>query len=244
MGVRRVRERGNFEPHFLGGHVKRLVICSLAVAVSACTRSTADVPTPAPTPPAVEQFQYLLKQGTTTIATEKVSRSGDRLEAELSLPQQRVVYTAALRPDETISRIDVQVFAPSASTTPTAVSSAAFQGDSVVLQSKSGDSTRTERRAVARNAVPYLNPSPSLMEQIVRRARAVGGATVEVPLWVPGSGSAAVSATVTFPEAGKARLSVGGTDIDVTLDASGRVMGGLVAAQNLVIERAPAEAKP
>jgi hypothetical protein len=85
--------------------------------------------------------------------------------------------------------------------------------------------------------VPFVNPSPSLMEQIVRRGRAIGGGTAEVPIFVGGGGPANVTAIVTFSAPDSARLDLGGVEVLLRVDAAGAILGGSVPTQRLTIER-------
>ena len=191
-------------------------------------------------PAGSEQGTFVLRQGADTVATERFTRTGDRLQAELIAPNQaRLTYAAIVGQDATVSQMQLQQYPANApaGAAPAQRGTATFQGDSVFAESTQGDSTQTVQRATTRGAVPYLNPSPSLMEQIIRRARAIGGDRVEVPVFVLGSGGQTIPATVTFSGTDTAQLSLAGTDVAVTTDATGRLLRASIPAQNLTIER-------
>lgn len=190
--------------------------------------------------PAMQSGQFVLLQNAAPLATERFTRSADRLEAELVIPaQMRLTYTADLAADATVRRIEIQASAPDAPAEGAAAqrSSATFQGDSVFLEQTQGGAVETARRQVPPGTIPYINPSPSLMEQIVRRARQIGGERVEVPVFLGGEGAQTASVVVTFMGADSARVALGDVQVYLHVDASGTLLGGRVPAQNVTIER-------
>ena len=204
--------------------------------VAACTSAPA-----AGSPSSVvETGSFVLRNGTTPLATERFQRSASAIDAELTTPiGVRVVYAARLRPDASISFIDVREHAPGAPAgdPPMQQSTGTFEGDSVILSLDRGGDTQVARRATTRGVVPYINPSPSLMEQIVRRARALGGSRVDVPVWLPSAGGQNVTAMVEFTTPDSARLTMGTTELRLHVDAAGRVLGGAIPSQGLTLER-------
>lgn len=219
--------------------MKLLRLAPLLIVTAAC--ATASAPQPAPAPP--EEAVFTLRREANVIATERFRRTGAMLEAELTVPNgSRLAYTAQLRPDASVARIEVRQFAPgsAADAAPGQRSSAVFQGDSVALSQTQGEATQTARRAVVAGIVPYINPSPSLMEQVVRRARAMGGEQVSVPVWLPGSGGQVQTAAVALPSADSAQITLGGVEVRLRTDGQGRVLGGSIPAQGLTLERAAA----
>ena len=188
-----------------------------------------------------EQGSFALKEGTATLASERFQRSAGALEVELMTPiGVRVTYAARLRPDASVSFIDVRQYAPNAPAgdPPMQHSTGTFEGDSVLLSLDRGDGvTQVARRATVRGVVPYINPSPSLMEQVVRRARALRGRRVDVPVWLPNGGGQNATATVEFITPDSARLELAGTQLLLRIDAQGRVLGGSIPSQGLTLER-------
>ena len=233
--------------------MKRLLLLPLFLA-AACAPTpppqAEPVPAPEPTEPAVvpaeptptvaNEGTFTLMQEGTTVATEEFTRTNEQLDAALSAPGQgTLAYTAALAPDATVPRIELRVLPPGTAegATPLQRSTAVFQGDSVFTETIEADSTRTNRVATTPGAIPYVNPSPSLMEQILRRARVMGGEQVQVPVFVAGTGGQTVAAMVMFMPPDSATVTLGNTEVRLRVDDEGRLLGGRVPAQNLLIER-------
>lgn len=180
---------------------------------------------------------FVLTQGGNQIATETFTRTGDRLETRLDVTEQGIMTTeATLGGAGTVSRMELRVLPPgSPDAEPLQTIAADFRADSVHVEQPIG--TATAATAVAEGTIPYLNPSPSYMEQILHRARAIGGADVTVQTWIPGPGGGqVVPAQVTF-DGDAASLALGPATIEIETDADGRLLGAEVSAQELVIER-------
>ena len=211
-----------------------LRVLLLLITAACATRPSGGAPLP-------EQGTFVLREGNTALATERFQRSAHALEAELTTEiGVRIAFAARLRPDASVSFIDVRQYAPGAPAgdPPMQHSSGTFEGDTVLLSLNRGEeATQAARRATVPGVVPYINPSPSLMEQVVRRARALRGRRVDVPVWLPSRGGQNASATVEFTTPDSVRLDLAGTRILLRVDAHGRVLGGAIPAQGLTLER-------
>jgi len=205
-----------------------LVLAAAAAAVRPSTSTGAE-----PAAQAVSGTFRLLR-GADTIATERFTRSAGTLRAELSARGRGLTYVVALNPDATVSRIDLTMNA--AAGAPPQRSSALFGGDSVVAQVTRGDSTQSEVLQTLPGAIPFLNPSPSLMEQVVRRARVIGGDSASVPVLISGTGRTE-NVTVRFVGADSAAFALSGIEIRMRVDRAGGVLGGIIPAQNVTILR-------
>jgi hypothetical protein len=84
--------------------------------------------------------------------------------------------------------------------------------------------------------VPYLNLSFSLLEQVVRRARAASPAGSKVPLFNLGGGQT-LDASISPLGADSLGLAIGSVVFHLRVDAAGRVLGGRIAAQQVVVDR-------
>ena len=219
------------------------VLCFLA----ACSAPAAP---PAPAPgaagtaaagaPASEQATFLLQQGENTLMTERVTRSGEMLRGEVTAPMgPRLTYEATLSPDATIPRLEVRLFQPGADTVPNQRVVAVVRGDSAIAQVFEADSVRTNRAAVPPQTLLTLNPSIGLVEQVVRRARVLGGQSADVSLLPLNRGSSVATAQVSFT-ADSAVISADGTEVRLQVDAAGRILGGSIPEQGLTITRAAA----
>jgi hypothetical protein len=185
-----------------------------------------------------ESGTFTLTQNGATIATETFERSARVLETELTVVNQATLQThATLRPDATVGRLAVSVFGPGGATgEPVQTSAVRFENGTATFEQPVG-TPAGEPTEVDAGAVPYVNPSPSFMEQILRRARAMGGDSVAVPVWTPGPGGGRMTtATVVFAER-TATLTLGPVAIEATTDAVGRLLSARVPAQALVIAR-------
>lgn len=204
-------------------------------------------PAPATTrPPAqdttVSGTYYLMRRGQ-VIARERYTRSDSLLETELVVPEQpRLRVRAVLRPDATVARLEIRVLGSDSSGgagTLIQSSAADFEGGRVRLEQPIGTSV-PDTATVPPGTIPYLHPSPSSMEQIVRLALRTGAKEAGVNIWVPGAGGGRVAAVrVTFGEGGKATLDFAGTRVELVTRADGQILGGRVPTEDLTIQRAP-----
>jgi len=188
---------------------------------------------------AAERGAFVALVGADTFAVERFARvprpGGDSTTAELLVPRagarvRRVlVDSGALLP-----RYLLEAFAPGAAPDAAPAQRASFRFMRDTAFADVGGAVQT--LAVRPGTLPWLNPSFVLVEQIVRRARAIGGDRVEVPM-VSVAGAqqfvAAVervgrdSAVVRFPDA----------EMRVAVDDGGRVTGLRIPAQNLIVAR-------
>lgn len=180
---------------------------------------------------------FTLVQANATIATETFERTADLLETTLEITNQATLVTrSTLNQDATIARMEVEVYGPGGIGDEAIESSAAnFQDDAVTVEQPIGTALEGEPQPTGAGAIPYVNPSPSYMEQIIRRAHAVGGDDVEVSLWIPGQPQG-TAATVSFGD-GSATIDLAGVIIEAETDADGRILSATIPAQNVTITR-------
>ncbi|HEV2150623.1 MAG TPA: alpha/beta hydrolase, partial [Longimicrobiaceae bacterium] len=163
-----------------------------------------------------------------------------RLEAELAtrMPVLRQRVDAELAADATVPRMRFTVLPGRAGDAePVASGTATFRGDSALVEVRGPTAAPLQRFAPGEGALPYVNLSVAMLEQVVRRARAVGGREVRVPV-LSLSGGSAFTARVAFPAADSAIVEVGGVALRFAADASGRLLGGCVPSQGITMERA------
>ena len=231
------------------------VVLAALVLPSACVGPSPPVvhpgvPAPldsaAPVLPPPERAAFVVRRGADTVVVERFALTRDLLSGDIDVRRQgSIEYQASLDfPTQTVTRILVGVVpANTPKGTATQRATAVFRGDSVIVENVSGDSTRTSRYATQAGAVPYLNPSMAMAEQIVRRARVVGGPQgrpanpVPLPVFVAGTGGQTVVATVTFAGEDSVQLNLAGTALRFAIDRSLRIVGGAVPSQGLTIVR-------
>ena len=183
---------------------------------------------------------FLLRRGADTLSVERSARAGGVLEGRI-LARKRIALTfrAAANADATLGRLELQVRQPGApdDAAPRQEVVALFRGDSVIAESRNGDSAAVERMGTRRGALPYHPQLPmiSLLEQIVMRARALGGERLQLPVFLLGSGARTVDATVEL-RGDSARVTLGTISAHLAVDQEGRILGGR-AQGDQVIER-------
>jgi len=191
-------------------------------------------------PSGASSYSFYLLRGSDTVITERVARSSTALVGEFKDPTGLIVRYAAQLDDS------ARITAATASATPRGatprVAQFRFAGDTLEIASlgANGAPAGAETRvAVAHDALLQQNPSVGFMEQMLLRARAMGGGSaVRVPL-VFTLGAAQVTATVAFSGADSAVATINGTAMRFALDRAGLIVSGAIPAQGIVISRGP-----
>jgi dienelactone hydrolase len=186
-----------------------------------------------------EAFLLLLANGD-TVSIERFTRSPGRIESVLLIrpAAARITMTATLAADATVTRLENAYRQSGADPTSPALQSAVltFPGDSAIVVITTGSNEATQRLASRSGAIPFVNPSFVLTEQMVRRARVLGGATVTVPVFVV-QGGQTVDFTVSWVGADSAVISMAGVPARVAVNAEGAILGGTIPAQGVRIVR-------
>jgi pimeloyl-ACP methyl ester carboxylesterase len=186
---------------------------------------------------AAQEPGFRVVRGSQTIATESVTRAGGELRSDLRIgDQMRVTFVARIEDGALISSIRFSMFrgAESAAAVDATVK---FEGDSATALVQGQGLPPEQHFAPGAGALPYINLSSALLEQIVRRARVVGGDEVEIPLLALENGIA-FRATVTKVGADSVVVVLPpGVDLRLRVDAEGRLMGGSVPSQGVEIVR-------
>ena len=177
--------------------------------------------------------------GTTdTVIAERMTRSGAEVTGELLDRARggRLSYVAAVSSSTgLVTRLETRSFRSPTDTTPQ-VASLAIDGDSVVARM---GTAAPAHLPTAPGALAVVNPSMAFIEQMLRRAIAIGGDTVGIPLFIAGAAQP-VPLTVRRVSADSVTLSYAGVVMRIAVSADGRLLGGAVPAQQLTIERGPA----
>ncbi|HET8655310.1 MAG TPA: hypothetical protein VFL93_07325 [Longimicrobiaceae bacterium] len=187
--------------------------------------------------PATDRGVFVVERGDSVVIRESFARTPERLEGELAAPgsASRVAFSARLASDATLRSLELRRISADP-TAPAVVSAGTFEGDTLVIHVQMGARDTTVRMATVPGSIAYFNPSVTLMEQIVRRARVLGGDSVEVPVWITGAGGQQ-TALVRFADSTDVTLTIGGVEVRLTTDPSGRVLAGAVPSQGLIIKR-------
>ena len=185
---------------------------------------------------------FVMRHAGDTVAIERFSRTGIKLEGTLSLRNPKKTsehYSAVIAPDATLPLIEVTVRqgADSGPLKAKIVQRARviFKEDSAAVDEVGDAGLVTRVFGTEEGAIPYLNLSFALLEQAVRRGRMTPGAS-HVAFFNLGGGQT-VSARMSLLGSDSLRLDIGDIRFHLRVDREGRVLGGRVPSQNLVVER-------
>lgn len=188
---------------------------------------------------AVRQNAFVLLIGADTLAVENVSRTPATLEGELvGRATGRMVYSLTLGPAGTVRELTLSAWMPgrTGEAAPVQEARLTLSGDSVLVEVTGDAGSRTQRIATRPGALPYLNPSFALMEQVLVRARALGGTSAVVPLFFV-QGGQTVDATVTWATADSATVTIAGSEMHLATSPDGELLYAGVPAQGLTATR-------
>lgn len=188
-----------------------------------------------------EQGTFVMRTGNDTIVVERFTRSVNGVEADAAVTgRAHIVYTLRTAADASATGMELRVWTQGAAdTTPPAQHAViAWAGDSAVQTIDAGGRHLVQTVHGARGALPLVNPSAVLIEQILMRARALGArdsATVSV---MPVGAAQLVPVRVAWLGADSAVAVLGGVEIRARVSAAGRLLGAVVPSQRLSIDRA------
>ncbi|MDZ4674485.1 MAG: alpha/beta fold hydrolase [Gemmatimonadota bacterium] len=194
-----------------------------------------------PLPVAAQESSMLyVIVGNDTLSRERFSRTASELSAEMVSPALgfRFRFTVSLDASGLPVRMTNAFWLPTDAESAAARQRAtlSFRPDSVIVEIEGGGS---QRLGAQTGAFPFINPSFSLMELVVARAIRVGGDRVTVPGFaVRGGQSFGMEVTRLGPDS--VLLNIAGAPARLRVDAEGRILGGVVAEQNLRIMRGAA----
>jgi hypothetical protein len=186
---------------------------------------------------------FVVRHSGDTVATETFSREETAIRGTLTLNNAKHTfqrYTAVLAPDASVPMIDVSVRedADSGRVKARLVQRARviFREDSAAVDAVIGQAIQTQVFGTQAGAIPYLNMSFALLEQAIRRSRANGAAPGQVPFFNLGGGQT-VSGTLKPIGSDSLSLAIGDVEFRLKVDPVGRVLGGGIPKQDVVVER-------
>jgi hypothetical protein len=207
-----------------------LLVAALVAPAALSAQSTADSGT------------FVIRRSGDTVATERFSRTATTLEGTLAIHNAHgtsQAYRAVIAPDATLLLIEVTVREDADSGRKGRLVQQArviFREDSAAVDDISGRGIQTRVLGTQRGAIPYLNLSFALLEQAVRRSRAGPALTKEVPLFNLGGGQTVDGKVATMGN-DSLRLAIGTVEFHLRVAPDGRVLGGSIPAQNVVVDR-------
>jgi hypothetical protein len=198
---------------------------------------------PAAAQTAADSGTFVVRHSGDTVATETFSRRETTIQGTLALNNSNHTfhrYTAVLAPDASVPMIDVSVRedADSGRVKARLVQRARviFKNDSAAVDAVIGQSIETRVFGTQAGAIPYLNMSFALLEQAIRRSRAAGATPGQVPFFNLGGGQT-VSGTLQPVGSDSIALAIGDIEFRLKVDPQGRVLGGAIPTQDVVVDR-------
>lgn len=186
---------------------------------------------------------FLVLADRDTIATERYTRTGGHLRGTIVHEDRtRIDYDATLAADESIVRIELSLWRPGAAldSRPAEHSVTELSGparDSLTRTDRDRGPARVSRTVVPGGAQPYLIPSVALAQQVLRRARRLGGDTVALGIVVLNGAAMPQRVHVRWLPGDSALISVAGNHVQVGLDAQGRILDGSDPALGMSVRR-------
>lgn len=192
---------------------------------------------------AQEQGGFAIIRDHDTIALERWDREDVQLSGTLVRPagqgRERVRYRATLVDDESAPLVEVSAWRgddPEESPARQTVR-LIFREDSVAVDDVNRwDGVGSRVLATQRAAVPYLNLSVAMLELATRRFRRQPADRLEVPFFNLGGGQT-VTGGVERLGGDSATVRIGSVEFRLAVDGVGRILGGQVPSQRLVIRR-------
>jgi hypothetical protein len=184
---------------------------------------------------------FVVRHGRDTVAIERFSRAPTKLEGTLALLNSKRTserYSAVIAPDATLPLIEVTVRegVDSGGSRARIVQRARviFKEDSAAVDEVGDAGLVTRVFGTEEGAVPYLNLSFALLEQAVRKGKTKGGS--EVAFFNLGGGQTLIAKM--SPQGGDSlKLDIGDIRYHLRIDREGRVLGGRIPLQDVVVER-------
>jgi hypothetical protein len=184
---------------------------------------------------------FVVRHSRDTVAIERFVRTATKLEGTLELRNSKRTsqrYTAVIAPDATLPLIEVTVREGSDSGVKARVVQRArviFKEDSAAVDEVGDAGLVTRLFGTEEGAVPYLNLSFALLEQAVRRVRQTDGGA-ELAFFNLGGGQT-LKARISPLGSDSLKLDIGDVRFHLRVDREGRVLGGRIPSQGVVVER-------
>jgi hypothetical protein len=190
----------------------------------------------------VDSGSFVVRHAGDTVAVERFVRSRTKLEGTLDLRNKTKTsqrYSAVIAPDATLPLIEVTVRegVDSGAVKARVVQRARviFKQDSAAVDDVGGAGLITRIFGTEEGAIPYMNLSFALLEQAVRRVRLSDGDS-HLALFNLGGGQT-LSARMTPSGTDSVNLDVGDVRFQLRIDRQGRVLGGKIPSQDVVVDR-------
>lgn len=193
---------------------------------------------------AQESGGFMVLHGTDTIAVESFTRQDVELKGRLlrgsaSQASERIQFRATVLEDGSAPLVELAAWRGDDPEDAPARENARviFKGDSVAVDDASRlTGVMTRIFETQRAAIPYLNLSTAWLEQATRRLAASRADSLSVPFFNLGGGQT-LSGVVRRYAADSTLVRLGTVEFRLRVDPVGRILGGTVPSQGLVITR-------
>ena len=221
--------------------------CALLCAVAACSRGDRSRASPELAVSGRDTAgAFLVMSERDTMALEHYARSPGRVQGTIVHGDgTRIQYDASVGPDEAITRLELRLWHAGSAldSRPAQQSITELRGsarDSLVRTDREAGAPRVFRMNVPPGTQPYLIPSVGLAQQALRRARFMGGPSVELSLVVLNGAALTQRVRVRWLPRDSAEIAVGNNRVRMGLDAEGRIRDGADPALGITVRRVPA----
>lgn len=191
---------------------------------------------------AADSGTFVIRHNDSTVATEKFRRTATTLDGTLNLANTRNTfhsYKVVVAPDATVPLVEVtvrqDVDSGRVKAKPVSLTRVIFREDSAAVDAIISERIETRIFPTEPGAIPYLNMSFAMLEQALRRARADGPGD-EVPFFNLGGGQTVRGKFVPMG-ADSLSLAIGEVQFHLRVDGEGRILGGRIPQQNVVVTR-------
>jgi hypothetical protein len=191
----------------------------------------------------VDSAFFAVLKGADTIAVETFAREGHELRGQLvkvAAGRERTIYRAALMDDASTPLVEFSVWkGEDLPNSPARQQGRViFKEDSAAVDEADSRGLRTIMFKTERGAITYLNLSFALLEQATRRAKTLKQDSVSVPFFNLGGGQTLDGKVLRLTD-DSAAVRLGSVEFRLQIDPAGRIMGGAIPSQSLVVSRSP-----
>jgi hypothetical protein len=189
-----------------------------------------------------EKAGFVTRLGNDTLSVEQFTRTGSRLEADVAarVPRaRRLHFVVTLNPDQTVSRLQVNVQpAVPAPDAPAFNGDMVFGKDTVTTTIKQPDSTITLRVPAKAGAMPLTSTSYALYEQMFLRFQKAGRDSLPFQI-VPFGGNQATETSIVRRGADIVDYDYFGLPMHAKVDKQGRLLklDGRESTTKVLVER-------
>lgn len=183
---------------------------------------------------------FVVQQGADTVSIESFRRVADTLRGRILLGHQaRVEYAGLFDAAGKLFSVSVAAFAFTSTTdaNPLQMVTVSLQGDSGIVEVNGA----RQATAIPRDVLIAINPSIAFEERLTIAARAAR-TSIDIPVWVLAGVASVLSSHVELLGSDSMLVEYGGVQKRYRVDDAGRILGGNIVAQRVVISRLDADA--